>query len=313
MSPLFDLQGHRGARGLRPENTLSAFETALDLGVTTIETDIHLTRDRVPVLYHDPCVTERLCRLAPGTNLPDPRTRPPIRTLTLEQLRGYVADRNPEPQRFPLQDAGRTTLADLFAEEHGIHPLAPPALADLFAFAKEYAGDPGVRAGKNVGQRQRAARVRFHLELKRVPYHPEYIGDDFDGDQPGLLEQAVVAAVRAANVVERTGIGCFDHRSLRAVRRLEPRLATTVLVANTAPVAPVELCRQAGALTYGPDFTFIDRRMVELLHAEGLRVVPWTVNEPKDWERLLTWGVDGITTDFPDRLALLLRERGVEF
>src|SRR5438309_11837088 len=87
MRRLFDLQGHRGARGLKPENTLPGFEIAIDIGVTSVETDIHLTSDGVPVLYHEAAISERLCRLLPKITGPDPFGRPPVRSLTLAQLR----------------------------------------------------------------------------------------------------------------------------------------------------------------------------------------------------------------------------------
>src|SRR5438132_2780235 len=95
----FDLQGHRGARGLRPENTLPSFEAAFDAGVTSIETDVCLTADGVPVLFHDAALSECLCRLLPGATGPEPARRPALCGLTLAQLRGYRADRNPDPSR----------------------------------------------------------------------------------------------------------------------------------------------------------------------------------------------------------------------
>jgi glycerophosphoryl diester phosphodiesterase len=308
----FDLQGHRGARGLRPENTLPSFETALDLGVTSIETDVHLTRDGVPVLYHDPAISDRLCQLTPGSSSPAPKTQPLIRTLTLAQLRGYRADRNPDPRRFPGQGATVPPVARWFAEQHGLDPYTPPSVADLFALAEAYAGDPGARAGKTEVQRARARQVRFDLELKRVPFRPEVIGDDFDGTVPGLLERRVVEAVRAGGG-GRVSVRSFDHRSVRAFRRLAPDVLGAALVAETAPADPVAVTRQADAEVYCPDFHFLDAAQVVQLHAAGLRVVPWTVNEPEDWVCLLDWGVDGITTDLPDRLAEMLRGLGIAF
>jgi glycerophosphoryl diester phosphodiesterase len=314
MPGLFDLQGHRGARGLKPENTLPSFEVALDLGVTTIETDVHMTGDAVPVLYHDPVVHDRLCRLMPGAGAPDPACRPPVSTLSLAQLRGYRADRNPDPRRFPEQDAGVTLLARLFAEQHHIDPYTPPALADLLAFIEAYAGELGVQAGKMDAQRARVRDVvRIDLELKRVPFRPGVIGDAFDGSAPAVLERQVVDIVRRAGFLQRTTVRSFDHRSVRAVRQLEPGLTTAVLVAGTAPLAPADLCRQADAQAYCPDVEFVDESQVRQLHAEGVRVVPWTVNDAANWARLLDWGVDGITTDFPDRLAALLHTRGIAF
>jgi len=309
----FDLQGHRGARGLKPENTLPAFEVAFDLGVTSIETDVHLTCDGVPILTHDASIHARLCRLLPGSTAPDPVSQPLVSTLTFSQLRGYRADRNPDPGRFARQDAMVTPLAQLYAERVTADPYALPSLSDLFAFAQAYAGELGVQAGKTDVQRQRARQVHFDLELKRMPFYPHWIGDGFQGSAPALLEEQVVQQLREAGMVERTRLRSFDHRSVRAVRQLEPRLTTAVLIAETAPAAPGQLVRQAEAQIYCPDFHFLDLAQVRQLQAEGIRVVPWTVNEPADWLRLLDWGVDGITTDYPDQLAAFLSERGIAF
>jgi glycerophosphoryl diester phosphodiesterase len=313
MPASFDLQGHRGARGLRPENTLPSFEAALDVGVTSIETDLHLTRDGTPVIVHDARVSERLCRVIAGHDAPHPANGPLISSLTLTQLRCYRADRNPDPQRFLTQDAAETPLARSFAGQHHIDPYTPPTLADLFAFAQAYAGEPGRSAGKSVEKRERAGRVRFDLEIKRVPYRPEFIGDPFDGKAPGLLERKTIEAIRVAGMIERTSVRSFDHRSVAAVRALAPDMPTAVLVADTAPLSPVPWARQAGASAYCPGLEFVDELLIRQAHAEGILVIPWTVNEPEDWSRLLAWGVDGITTDYPDRLAEFLRERGISF
>lgn len=313
MQAAFDLQGHRGARGLKPENTLSGFEIAFDLGVTTVETDLHLTRDGVPILVHDPLVSGRLFRRLSQAAALDPSEHLSISTLTLEQLRGYAADRNPDPGRFPDQDAAVTPLAELFAQRHGVDPYTPPTLADLFQFVQDYAGALGRHAGKTEAQQARACQVRFDLELKRVPFHPEAIGDRFDGQAPGPLEQRVVEIVRDAGMVRRTAVRSFDHRAVAAVKRLEPGLTGAVLIDGAAPVAPAELARRAGADVYCPDFHFLDEAQVRQIHADGVRVVPWTVNRPDEWERLRAWGVDGITTDYPDRLANWLHQRKIIF
>jgi glycerophosphoryl diester phosphodiesterase len=131
------------------------------------------------------------------------------------------------------------------------------------------------------------------------------------GSGPGLLEERVVEAVRRAGVVRRTVVRSFDHRCVLHLRGLEPGIRTAVLVAGTAPVDPAALARAAGADLYCPDANFLDELQVRQLQEAGVRVLPWTVNEPGDWLRLLEWGVDGITTDFPDRLAEVLRQRGV--
>jgi glycerophosphoryl diester phosphodiesterase len=313
MPARFELQGHRGARGLKPENTLPSFEVAFDLGVTSVETDVHLTRDAMPVLYHDPALSERICRVIPGKGVPDPARRPAIRSLTLAELRGYRADRNPDPVRFLEQDASVTPLARLFAEQQGIDPFTPPTLMELFAFAGAYQGELGTRAGKTSVQQAAVRRARFDLELKRVPFHPEFVDDVFDGTAAGVLEEVLLACVRAADLDGRTAVRSFDHRSVQVLRRLAPGLTAAVLIAETAPVSPASLVRQADAVVYCPEYRFLDEALVRQCHAQGVRVVPWTVNQPAEWRRLLDWGVDGITTDFPDQLGRLLRERGINY
>jgi glycerophosphoryl diester phosphodiesterase len=313
MPTVFDLQGHRGARGLKPENTLPGFEMALDLGASSIETDVHLSRDGVAVLVHDGTISPTLYSLGTGGGAPDPAQRPRVASLTLDQLRRYRVDRNPDPSRFPKQDTDVGTLTCRFAEERKLNPLSPPTLADLFAFVAAYAGEPGEKAGKSEAQRKRAGKVRLDLELKRLPFFPETIGDGWDGQKPGPLEKKLVAIVQAAGAVARTAVRSFDHRCVKHVRQLEPQLTGQVLVAETAPVSPGKVASSAGAKVYCPDFQFLDRQLIRQAHDEGVQVLPWTVNDPDAWEKLVDWGVDGITTDFPDRLADWLQRKHINF
>jgi glycerophosphoryl diester phosphodiesterase len=313
MHAVFELQGHRGARGLKPENTLGAFEVAFDVGVSSVETDIHLSSDGVPILVHEPVVTDEIFQLIREKSPSAPETGFLVSSLSLEQLRCYRANRNPNPRRFPGQNADVPPLAALFSSQRKLDPFAPPTLRDLFEFAASYVGKLGRRAGKSADQQMRVRRLRFDLELKRVPFHPELINDDFDGERPGQLEHEVAKAIRSADAVASTTVRSFDHRSVRAIRQLEPGLATAVLVTGTAPVALVPLVRLAGAETYCPEYQFLDAAQVREAHQGGIRVVPWTVNDPSDCLRLLDWGVDGVTTDFPDQIGALLHQRGIQF
>ena len=311
--PLFDLQGHRGARGLKPENTLPAFEVAFDLGVTSVETDVHLTADGIPILFHDHNISDRICRPVRGTDGIAPGQNPQISSLTLSQMRQYCADRNPDPNRFPHQDNETTPLAVWFAQRQGIDVFTPLTLADLLAFAIAYAGEPGRMVGKTDKQQARARTIRFDLELKRVPFRPGVIADAFDGRTPSILEQRVIEIVRESNMTDRVCFRSFDHRCVRSLGELAPEVSRAILVAETAPVAPSDLIRRAGATVYCPHVEFLDELQVKQIHDEGFQVIPWTVNDPVDWQKLLEWGVDGITTDFPDRLAELLSARGIAY
>jgi glycerophosphoryl diester phosphodiesterase len=303
----FDLQGHRGARGLKPENTLPSFEAALDAGVSSIETDVHLTRDGVPVLCHDPILNDTVSAFLRD----DVEALQPVSRMTLEEVRQLVVARNPDPSRFPDQDSRVTSAADYFALVHSLHPYATPTLADLFTFIEFYAGISLGHEWADSRLRDCARNLRFHLELKRVPFEPEAVGDGFDGVTAGLLERRVVEEVIKAGMVQRTVVRSFDHRSVRAIREIEPALSTAVLVSNTAPVSPLSLVRDAGATVYCPDYRFLDEPTVRAVRAAGVSVLPWTVNRAEDWERLVAWGVDGITTDYPDRMAEWLRKKGI--
>jgi glycerophosphoryl diester phosphodiesterase len=309
----FEVQGHRGARGLKSENTLPSFEIAFDIGVSSIETDVHLTADSVPILYHDSSVRNPVCRMIPDSGAVDLAAQPAISSLTLAQMRGYRADRNPNIQRFRNQDNHVTPVAKLFMEGRGHDPFTPPTVAELFAFTTAYAGELGKVCSKSGAQRARAAKIRFDLELKRVPFRPAVIGDDFDGQSAGLLEQRVIQVIRDAGMIQRTRIRSFDHRCVRLIGGMEPGLERAILIVGTAPASPADLVRQAGAQVYCPEIDFLDEWQVRQIHEAGFKVIPWTVNDPEDWQKLLDWGVDGITTDFPDRLAAVLTSRGISF
>jgi glycerophosphoryl diester phosphodiesterase len=301
MLPRFDLQGHRGARGLRPENTLPSIEAALDAGVTSIETDLHLTRDGTVVLYHDPFLNPWIFHTMPSG------APPAVRSLSLAELRRHTADGNPDPTRFLTQAAHVGPVAAHFTQS----PYAVPTLGDFVDFVACYAGPVGASLGKSEPQRDNAARLRFDLELKRQPFHPEYVGDDFDGTGPAELERTVIEEVRRRGIVARTSVRSFDHRCLKAMLELEPGLTGCLLIDGTAPLDPAALTRSVGASIYCPGYRFVDADLVRRAHAGGVCVVPWTANDETVWKRLLAMGVDGITTDYPDRLASYLAAQGM--
>jgi glycerophosphoryl diester phosphodiesterase len=260
---MFEIQGHRGARGLVAENTLPSFEAAIDVGVHSVETDLRLTADQIFVLNHDP-----------------------IPALSLNALR----PRAPGMQGSSNQPG---SLSQWFASHRGLgDPFAISALADLFAFAAAYA-EHGERLGKTTEQVRTAEALIFDLEIKWEPL--------VDGDRQPLIENHVTA-IRAAGVVDRCRIRCFDHRVVRDALALEPRLTGALLIVGIPAVDPVELLRSASASIWCPEYRQVDLETVEALHRAGCRIIPWTANDIADWKRLIELGVDGITTDYPDRL-----------
>ena len=280
-----EVQGHRGARGVAVENTLASFEAALDACVGSIETDVHLACDGVPVLLHDSRI-----------EFPGPLTGRLVRSLTLAELRTLTL---PGPRERPAISATR------FAEAHGFGPFDVPTLADLLAFVKAYAGDES----KTPEQRMHARHVIVDVELKRTPFHAEYVGDGFTGAEPTTLERSVIAEIAQAEMFERARIRSFDHRSVQAARKLAPAIGVAFLVHNTVPANLEAWLGDADADCYCPDFAFVDGDVVYQAHCAGVRVIPYTVNNPADWSRLIEMGVDGITTDYPETLVAWLRNR----
>lgn len=296
----FDVEGHRGARGLKPENTLPAFETALDLGVTTLELDLHYTADGVVVIWHDDSISADKCRLDPAAVEPlppDPDTTPEsqrlISRLPFAQLQKYRCDRNPDPARFPEQDNSPTSLA---GDRYQI-----ASLAQLFDFVDAYAADEG----KSAAQRENARQVQFNIETKRKPGNPLAINDSFDGVNPGPFEEAIVSLVEERGLEERVIVQSFDHRSLWAVRRLNPAIR---LAALTRGFADPEDYAAQGATIWSPRARDLTPALLEKAHAADLQVIPWTVNNPDDMRQLIAMGVDGLITDRPDVLLAVLEE-----
>jgi glycerophosphoryl diester phosphodiesterase len=297
----FDLQGHRGARGLAPENTLAAFRTALALGVSTLETDLAVTRDNVLVLSHDPFLNPDLVRTPDGAWLPE--KGPAIHSLALVELKRYDIGRTDPASRYGRQFPGqRAADGERF-----------PTLAELFALAAS-------PAGRN---------VRLNIETKIAPDAP---ADTVDA---ATFARLVVAAVRGAGLEARTTIQSFDWRTLREAKRLAPEIETVCLtieapgndtVRRGDPVpspwlggldlravdgALARLVAATGCSTWSPFWRNADAGAVAAAHAAGLKVVPWTVDEPADMAALIDRGVDGLITDYPDRLRAVMAAKGL--
>ncbi|MCP4423491.1 MAG: hypothetical protein GY803_03265, partial [Chloroflexi bacterium] len=256
----FDAQGHRGARGLKPENSLPAFETALDLGVTTLELDLHYTSDGVVVIWHDDEIEKDKCGLADSVDIdvPDPDGLVKwgeglfISQLTHEQVQAFRCDRNPDSGKYPDQNNGPTLLA---GDDYGL-----ASLEELFAFVDEYAQSEQ----KSAAQRDNAAQVMFNIETKRKPDKPKGIDDGFDGQNPGPFELEILRLVEQFGLEDRVIIQSFDHRSLWAVRSVNDtiRLAALTSGGNTDLVGFAE----KGASIWSPKASTLTPELVSKAH-----------------------------------------------
>lgn len=272
----FDLQGHRGARGLAPENTIPAFRRALDLGVTTLEMDVVISGDGQVVVSHEPWMNPKICSLPSGAPVPaDEAKAHNLYRMPYAEIEQYDCGRRQHPD-FPRQEP---------------QPAVKPLLRDVIAMAESY-----------VAEHDRPP-VFYNIEIKSRP--------DWDSEfhpTPETFARQVLDVVREGDVAARTTIQSFDERALRATRRLRTdrtedatvRLALLV-VDGTANSLPNQLESLGFAPDiYSPSFPSVDDALLRTAHDRGLRVVPWTVNERADMRRLIRLGVDGLITDYPD-------------
>ena len=257
-----EVQGHRGARAARPENTLPAFEHALNLGVDTLELDLGVTRDDQLVVLHDQHITPDRC-LGPGKK----RLKAPVavRSLPLKAVKRYDCGALKHP-RFPKQKQLPGT------------PI--PTLDEVFALALAH---------------PKGQKVQFNIETKIHPAHPEL------SPSPARFAALVVKAVKRRKLTARVVVQSFDHRTLKHMKRLEPKLRIAALNADTLPDF-VHMAQGLGAEIISPHHEWITKEAIEALHQRGVKVIPWTANTPAAWKRLIALGVDGIITDDPEAL-----------
>ncbi len=297
----FDLQGHRGARGLRPENTLAGFAFALALGVRTLELDCGVTRDGVVVVSHDRALNPDHTRDASGRFLETAGAL--IRELTYAELRQY--------------DVGRirpgSDYAAQFSEQLPVDGERMPRLAYVFELVRDSANRD----------------VRFNIETKIDPTQPDQTAT------PEVFAEALVKVIRAARMESRTTVQSFDWRTLVLVRKLAPEIAIVALTDQQPDEDTMEVgkpgasawlggfdvddyggsvprtVKAIGARIWSPHALDLNPGVIAEAHALGLAVIPWTVNDPRDMECALALGVDGLITDRPDLLRSVLQAKGI--
>jgi glycerophosphoryl diester phosphodiesterase len=264
-----DVQGHRGCRGHLPENTLPAFARALELGVNTLELDVAVTRDGVVVVHHDRGLNPAIARGPDGRWV----TRAtPINHLTFAELQRY--------------DIGRLDPASAygkkFPQQKPLDGTRIPRLAELFALAGR-------------------ANVRFNIEPKSDADQPD------ETLAPEPFARALIAEVRKAGMEQRTTVQAFDWRLLKVVEREAPELRT-VYCTEGAGSDPARV-HAAGGKIWSPDFERVTPEKLAAARQLSLWVTVWTVNEPADIARMVAMDVDGIASDYPDRVMAQLRNR----
>ncbi len=281
--PKFDLQGHRGARGLKPENTIPAFIAALDYGVTTIELDVVITKDNQVVVSHEPWMSHEFC-LNPDST--------PILKAGESSFSIYKMEYN-EVKKF---DCG-LKVYPRFPEQEKM-PAYKPLLSDVIAAVEDHI--------KSYSQYE----VDYNIEIKS-----EKEGDNKFHPTPEVFSDIVYQLINQYLPWERVVIQSFDFRVLKYWKKKYPHVRLAALVENKNSMEANLKALGFNPSVYSPEFILLSPQIVRALHQQKIRVIPWTVNEPEDMKRMKSWGVDGLITDYPNRAAELgmgLKRNGVK-
>jgi glycerophosphoryl diester phosphodiesterase len=289
-APNFDVQAHAGGRGQATGESLRAFAKSLELGVSTLELDINITRDHQPLVWHDPSIDPQQCSDTGPAFTGDPSypyVGKLIRELTVAQIRTL--------------DCGKPNSEFPDAEVVPHDKIA--VLPEVFSLADSYHAD-----------------VRYNIETKVAADHPGISAD------PQEFVDVVLAAIRAARKDDRVEIQSFDWRTLPLVHRAEPSIPLVALwtaqtwvpdspwLAGVNPAVvgdPVIGATLVGATILSPDYALVDKSLVNRAHSLALRVIPWTVDDVDDMRAQIADGVDGLITNYPARLRALMAELGM--
>jgi glycerophosphoryl diester phosphodiesterase len=274
---VFDLQGHRGARGLAPENTIPSFLKALEYGVNTLECDVVVSKDKRIVVSHEPWFSHEISTAPDGT---------PINAATEKQFNIYEMSYN-EILRFDVGKRGHAR----FPRQQPM-PAVKPLLSEVFREVDAYC------------LRHNLQPVRFNIEIKSTPE-----GDGKFHPAPEEFAKLLYNELQQADMIARATVQSFDVRALQAMHKLDSTLSLALLVENTMSLR--ENLQRLGFTPdiYSPYYRLVNAELVAQVHQRGMKLIPWTVNSLSDMKALLELGVDGLITDYPDSASTIHKHK----
>jgi glycerophosphoryl diester phosphodiesterase len=271
-----EIQGHRGARGLYPENTLPAFEAAQRMGVDVLELDIVVTKDRQLIVSHEPWLSATICM----------------------DTAGNIINRNEEKNwNIYEMTAASVQLANCGIKPHAAFPQQQkmnaykPLLTEVFEQTERLIKEQGFK------------RVGYNIEIKSLPE-----GDNLFHPEPAEFSKLVYETIENSDISwQYVTIQSFDFRVLKYWHEHYPNVSLVALVENRKSVDDNLADLGFKPEVYSPHFQLINKSTIEWLQSEDIKVIPWTVNEVTDMQKVIKMGVDGIITDYPDRLLDLTK------
>jgi len=270
MKDSFDTQGHRGCRGLMPENTIPAMIKALDLGVTTLEMDVVVTKDKKVVLSHDQWFSEEITTKPDGSYMgPREERKFNIYWMTYEDVKTFDVGMKPHP-RFPQQQKLK---------------VVKPLLTDLIDSVQQH-----------VSKSKRPLPF-YNIETKSLP--------EFDGvfhPKPDEFVELLMGVINEKGIGQYVIVQSFDFRTLQYLHQHYPSIKTAMLIEDYDKRSLDEQVKDLGFLPtiYSPAFELVNDKLVKKCHQQNMKIIPWTVNDKETIAKLKKMGVDGIISDYPN-------------
>lgn len=268
--PEFSYEGHRGARGLYPENSIGAMKKAIDIDkVTTLEMDCHITKDKKVVVYHDHFLNDVFVQNMNGSPLSNQDKNNLIYNYTYDELKKFDIGSKTNTF-FPEQENVKTEIS---------------LLSDLIDAAEKYAAE------------KRKTPMFYNIETKSSKgkdheYHP----------RPDEFSDLILSIVFEKGIAERTVIQSFDKRTIQYIHKIYPQIKTSYLISAKNEKTVEELVEDLGYTPFiiSPNYNIVTKDFVNDAHKLGIKVVPWTVNTKEEIEAIIETGVDGIISDYPN-------------
>jgi glycerophosphoryl diester phosphodiesterase len=264
-----DLQGHRGCRGLMPENTIPAFLKALELGVTTLEMDVVITKDKNVLVSHDTFMSHEFCLRPDGTSFSEQEEKKyNIYGMNMDEITQWDCGSKPHP-RFPQQKKVK---------------VYKPLLQEVIRASEEYA-DTHSRP-----------EIFYNIEIKSVPAEDGICHPPFRE-----FTDLVMKVLKENNIISRTTIQSFDLRPLQYLHHhYKEKVSLSLLIENSDNFK--EKFDILGFIPdiYSPECLLVDEALIRFLKKNHVRLIPWTVNNLPDMKKLIKMGVDGLISDYPD-------------
>lgn len=267
--PQIDIQGHRGCRGLLPENSLPAFQKAIELGVNTLELDLAISKDKLVVVSHEPFISRTYCLDSLGNEIQEEDDKKyNLYQMTYEQIKTFDCGSKKHP-RFPDQDQLK---------------IYKPLLSEVITLADSL-----------------NSNIRYNIEIKAQPSY-----DGIFTPNPEEFVNLVLEVVKKYGILSRCNLQSFDVRILNEIKKQNNEIEIALLVDGSESIQEKLKELDFKPEIISPTFKLLNAVTVEKYQNQGYEIIPWTVNTPEDMRVMIDYGVDGIITDFPDRLIELL-------